>query len=212
MSSPAVFPFFATLQALATEHGLDVRISGERLAGHGAHVVVKRRHAEVSVSYVLLGEPLAVQEFAAAHEIAHVVLRHGFWRRGLPAAAWAVAVTVVEVAGLWLALHHLDHTVGPVLVLLLGALGPLFSAMGAWAVLARRTRTCEMEADRLALAWGYTLAGSQDAHVHGENRLTTSRFYRPFRMHPLPNHRAAAGGASQGSAAKENDHDRTDSP
>lgn len=186
-----VFPFIDTVRLLAAKHGLDVEINEEWLPSDGADVLVKRRSAEVSVSLALLAQPVAVQEFAAAHEIAHVVLRHMFWRRILPAVAWAVTLAVLMFVGLWLALDHLARPAVP-LVLVLGALGLLVAGTGAWAVMASRSRRLENDADQLARDWGYTLAGSQNAHTHGENWLTTSRLYRPFRMHPLPHERARA--------------------
>ena len=110
--------------------------------------------------------------------------------------------------GLWLAVHHLAAPAGP-LVLVLGGLGLLGSGIGAWAVLASRSRRYENDADQLARAWGYTLAGSRNAHTHGESWLTTSRLYRPFRMHPLPHERAGACD-TQESGGEDNDHDEPD--
>ena len=207
MPERSVPPFFATVARLADAHGLDVRISDERLAGHGAHVVVRRHHAEVSVSMALLAQPAAVQEFAAAHEIAHVVLRHLFWRRTLPAVAWAVTVVVAVLCGSWLAVHHPGRP-DSLPLMLLAALGLVASGLGAWAMLASRSRRCENAADQLALAWGYRLP---DPPTHEENWLTTSRLYRPFRMHPLPHDRAGSRG-SQRSAANNNHRHRPDPP
>ena len=127
--APGVFPFIDTVRLLAAKHGLDVEINEEWLPGYGADVLVKRRSAEVSVSLALLAQPAAVQEFAAAHEIAHVVLRHMFWRRILPAAAWAVTLAVLVFVGLWLAVHHLTAPAPP-LVLVLGGLGLLGAGIG----------------------------------------------------------------------------------
>ena len=158
--APGVFPFIDTVRLLAAKHGLDVEINEEWLPGYGADVLVKGRSAEVSVSLALLAQPAPVQEFAAAHEIAHVVLRHMFWRRILPAAAWAVTLAVLVFVGLWLAVHHLTAPADP-LVLVLGGLGLLGAGICAWAVLASRSRRYENDADQLARAWGYTLAGSQ---------------------------------------------------
>ena len=185
------FPFVHTIGVLAAEHGRDVRIS-VRMAGHGADVVVKRQYAEVSVSLALLAQPAAEQEFAAAHEIAHVVLRHMFWRRVAPAVAWAVTVIGLVFSGLWLTAQLGAVPPGPVVRLMTGGLGLLVAGIGAWAVLAGRTRRSERDADRLANVWGYTLVGSKNARTRGENRVTLSRLYRPFRMHPPPNHRDAS--------------------
>lgn len=210
MPDRSVPPFVDTVATLADAHGLDVRISDERLAGHGAHVVVRRHHAEVSVSMALLAQPATVQEFVAAHEIAHVVLRHLFWRRIFPAVAWAVTVVVAVLCGSWLTVHHPGRS-GSLTVVLLAALGTVASGFGAWAVLARRSRRCEDDADRLALAWGYRLPDPQYAPTHEENWLTTSRLYRPFRMHPLPHDRAGSSG-SQRPAANNNHRHRPDPP
>jgi Zn-dependent protease with chaperone function len=147
-----------------------------------------------------------VQEFVAAHEIAHVVLQHMFWRRILPAAARAITLAVLVFVGLWLAVHHPAAPAAP-LVLVLGALGLLGAGNGAWALLARTSRRYENDADQLARAWGYTLAGSPNAHTHGESWLTTSRLYRPFRMHPLPHERARASDTQESSGVEDSDRD-----
>lgn len=206
--APGVFPFIHTVRLLAARHDLVVEICEEWLPGYGADVLVKARSAEVSVSLALLAQPAAVQEFAAAHEIAHVVLRHLFWRRVLPAVAWALTLAVLVFVGLWLAVHHLAAPATP-LVLVLGALGLLGAGIGAWAVLASRSRRYENDADQLALAWGYTLTGSHNAYTHGESWLTTSRLYRPFRMHPQTHERADPGG-SEGTTGGNDDRDKPD--
>lgn len=172
--APGILPFYDTVYTLAAKHDLDVEINDERRPGYGADVLVKRRSAEVSVSLALLTQPDPVQEFVAAHEIAHVDLQHMFWRRILPAAAWAITLAVLVFVGLWLAVRHLAAPVAP-LVLVLGALGLLGAGIGAWALLARTSRRYENDADQLARAWGYTLAVSPNAHTHGEGWLTTSR-------------------------------------
>lgn len=204
--APGDFPFVDAVRMLAAKHGLDIELNEERLPGHGADVLVRRTYAEVSVSTSLLLQPTAVQEFAAAHEVAHVFLRHVFWRRVLPAVAWAIIVAVLVVVGLGLAVHHLPRPAGPV-VLAEGGLGLLVAGLGAWVMLARRSRRYESDADQLARSWGYTLAGTRDAHTHGENWLTLSRVYRPFRMHPLPRERAGAY-RSQTPPGRDDDHDQ----
>lgn len=211
MTPPAASVFEHTVHTLAAAHGLDVQVSKKRLPGHGAHVVVRRRRAVVSVSTGMTRENPAVQQFAAAHEVAHVVLRHRLWHRGWPAGLWALSMSAAQMIALAHALTVQNRNLALALVLVVGGLVPLLTCVGTWVLLAWRTRRCESAADRVALTWGYTLAGSEDALNRGENRLTTSRFYRPFRMHPLPTHRAAAGGP-QGSAAKENDHDQPNPP
>lgn len=167
----------------------------------------------IAVSTSLLRQSAAVQEFAAAHEVAHVVLRHGFWPRAWPALTGAAAMSLAQMGVLWWAMNKIsNHDLAMIVVLVTGGLVPLLTCLSAWAMFAWRTRSCEIAADQWAFAHGYTLAGSLDALSREENRITTSRWYAPFRMHPPPSHRVAAGDASQGSAAKEHHHDRPDPP
>lgn len=213
MSTAAATPFTRTVTRLAAVHQIHVRIADQPLPGHGAHVQRHGRDPVIAVSTSLLEQPAPVQEFAAAHEVAHVVLRHGFWPRAWPALAGAAAMSLTQMGVLWWAMNKIsDHNLAVIVVLVVGGLVPLLTCLSAWAVFAWRTRGCEIAADRLALSWGYTLTGSLEALNREENRFTTSRWYAPFRMHPRPSHRVAAGDVSQGSAAKEHHHDRPDPP
>lgn len=190
--------FADTAQALAAAHGVDVDVVTDRRPGVGAHATVRRRRSTITVAPDTACQPGPVQAFMAAHEVAHVVLGHRYWYRAWPGAVWALAVSLAQVTAMVLLLAQPRGMAVGVVSVAVGLGGPLIAGLGAQALLAGRTRRCETAADRLALAWGYRLDGSGPSLASGETRLTTSWWYRPFRMHPLPDVRLDAGRTHQG--------------
>lgn len=170
------------MDALSANAGLHLSVRTRRGRGASAH------RDYIAVSADVLGRSPGIQQWSAAHEVAHVALRHR-------------SVSEVVSIGVLTALIAVGVLADP------GPGRPLPSAVfGAAAVLAvavlllaaRRQRCLETQADRLAASWGYPVTQEVVAYLNAtERRLARWRLFRPAREHPLPETRHGLAGPEQ---------------
>lgn len=181
--------FGRTVAVLAAEHGVDVRVRLGRSDAGGASAVSGRRPV-ITVGPSLLVQPASVQARIAAHEVAHLVLDH---RR-----PWGVYGLVLLLLVAWPASVLVLVTVAPAVVasafmqVLVLAVLPVAVVCAVLALLIVPQRRRELDADRLACAWGHHVSPECTTwSVTHEGRLVQSRLYRPLRVHELASVREA---------------------
>jgi hypothetical protein len=173
-------PFFHTARQLlgtAGRHNVPIRLRGGKGASADTYVVtVSRWMADRSVGY---------QRWSAAHEVAHVILRH----RGEPVRVFVLlgiaALCCAGAAGSQLL--HLATLVSDVAVATT-TVGMAGMALPALFILARVHRQQERDADQLAASWGYPIT-AEIAAILGQYERPPYRWVPALRSHDLPEER-----------------------
>lgn len=182
--------FGRTLKSLADKIGTPSININVRRGGKSASVNASTR--TIFVPEAVLRASIERQRWAAAHEYAHIVLRHGDDEPGEKVGRWltvaACVPIVVDLIGL---LPPMPAPLLPFaeLLILIGVATVLLMV----ARLTPRLRANELAADREAARWGHPITPEIADDLRAvEGRLSQLRLFRPLRTHPYPNERVAA--------------------
>lgn len=131
--------------------------------------------------------------WTAAHEIAHIKLKHDklVWPHAWATlAAGAAAVPMVLLGGLGVLGWKLPPIWAPVVLLLTVAASFLLCG-GTLMQLLVRTRKREKATDLLAAEWGYPVTEAIAVSLQGDQPVQKSRWQEFLRTHPAPSERLA---------------------
>lgn len=179
--------FTTAVHELARKTGHTVRVRASlRARGASVRGSCRRGHV-VTHGLSLTKEPAQVQQWVAAHEIAHAELGHHRWRAIAQSVAVFLVMCVTPFA--WVAAPPMGAAAWLTVLVVVVVL----EIVGMALALTRPLRPHEVAADALACAWGHHVTPEVEQWLtSAEPPFLHSRVYRPFRTHPMPAERATA--------------------